>query len=102
MPSIWNKYTKVKEMSSIQNVKTYLAKIEPLVKEITPKDKDDYDEIYITLCDAKDELNIYDIIEENDKIYVIIENNKEVEDKIDKLISNEKSGIQKESILEGH
>lgn len=40
MPSIWNKYTKIKEINSNQNVKTYLTRIEPLIKEIKHKDKD--------------------------------------------------------------
>ena len=82
MPSIWNKYTKIKEINSNQNVKTYLTRIEPLIKEITPKDKDDYEIIYDSLYNLKNELNIHDIIEENDKIYVIVDNNKEINDKI--------------------
>ena len=102
MPSIWNKYTKIKEINSNQNVKTYLTRIEPLIKEITPKDKDDYDIIYDSLYNLKNELNIHDIIEENDKIYVIIDNNKEINDKIDKLIKSDELNIEKEAILEGH
>ena len=102
MPSIWNKYTKIKEINSNQNVKTYLTRIEPLIKEITPKDKDDYDIIYDSLYNLKNELNIHDIIEENDKIYVIIDNNKEINDKIDKLIKSEELNREKEAILEGH
>ena len=102
MPSIWNKYTKIKEINSNQNVKTYLTRIEPLIKEITPKDKDDYDIIYESLYNLKNGLNIHDIIEENDKIYVIIDNNKEINDKIDKLITSEELNIEKEATLEGH
>ena len=102
MPSIWNKYTKIKEINSNQNVKTYLTRIEPLIKEITPKDKDDYDIIYDSLYNLKNELNIHDIIEENYKIYVIIDNNKEINDKIDKLIKSEELNIEKEATLEGH
>ena len=89
MPSIWNKYTKIKEINSNQNIKKYLTRIEPLIKEITPKDKDDFYAIYDSLYNLKNELNIHDIIEENDKIYVIIDNNKEINDKIDKLIKSE-------------
>ena len=100
MPSIWNKYTKIKVMNSKQNIKTYLTRIEPLVKEITPKDRDDYIYIYETLSDLKTEFNIFDIFEENDKLYIIIDNNKEINDKIDKLITS--VDIEKESTLEGH
>ena len=42
---IWNKYEKIKEISN-NNIKTYLARIEPIIKEIKPKDKDDYIQIY--------------------------------------------------------
>ena len=102
MPSIWNKYTKIKEIYSTPNVKTYLTRIEPLIKEITPKNKDDYYIIYESLTNSKYELNIYDIIEENDKIYVIFDNKKEINDKIDKLISLEESNIKKEVNVKGH
>ena len=102
MPSIWNKYTKIKEINSTSSVKTYLTRIEPLVKEITPKNKDDYDIIYEKLTNLKYELNIYDIIEENDKIYVIFDNKKEINDKIDKLISLEENNIKKEVNVKGH
>ena len=99
MPSIWNKYTKIKEINSNSKVKTYLGRIEPLIKEITPKDKDEYDLIYDNLTILQNELNIYDIIEENDKIYVIIDNKKKINDEVEKVISSE---IKKESILKGH
>ena len=102
MPSIWDKYKKIKEINSNQNVKTYLTRIEPLIKEIIPKNKDDYDIIYDSLYNLKNELNIYDIIEENDKIYIIMDNNMEINDKIDKLIKSEELNIEKEAILEGH
>ena len=102
MPSIWNKYTKIKEINSNKNVKTFLTRIEPLIKEITPKDKDNYDTIYEYLYNLKNDLNIHDIIGENDKIYVIIDNNKEINNKIDKLINSEDLNIKKEVILEGH
>ena len=54
MLSVWNKYKKIKEISTTSNTKsntaskinTYLARIEPIIKEIVPKDKDAYDTIY--------------------------------------------------------
>ena len=43
MPSkIWNKYKIIKEIGSNSNIKTYLTKIEPIVKEIIPKNKEYY------------------------------------------------------------
>ena len=51
--------------------------IQPIVKEITTKSKDVYDTIIEKLKDLWEELNIYEIIEENDKIYVAIDNNDE-------------------------
>ena len=47
--SIWNKYEKIKEIENKNsNIKTYLVKIKikPLIKEIKPKDKNDYLSIY--------------------------------------------------------
>ena len=37
MPLIWNKYPKIKEINTKKNIKTYLTRIEPLVKEISPE-----------------------------------------------------------------
>ena len=72
MPSkIWSKYKIIKEIEDNSNIKTYLTKIEPIVKEIIPKNKEDY---YIIMgrlerLKLKEEINIYEIIEENDRIY---------------------------------
>ena len=44
----------------------------------------------------KDELNIYDIIEENKKIYIIIENNDQLAKKIDDLLLSGELDIEKE------
>ena len=42
MPSIWEKYQKIEEMNSNSKIKTYKAKIEPIIKEITFEDKKYY------------------------------------------------------------
>ena len=107
MPSkIWNKYKIIKEIEFNSNIKTYLTKIEPIVKEIIPKNKEDYYIIRERLERLKleEELNIYEIIEENDKIYIVIDNNNnnELLSKIDKLILSDELDIKKESIIQGH
>ena len=54
------------------------------------------------LENLKKELNIYEIIEENDRIYIIIDNNKELLSKVDKLILSNELYIKKEGIIQGH
>ena len=103
MPSkIWNKYKLIKEIKSNSNIKTYLTRIEPIIKEIIPKNKDDYYRIYERLEKLKEELNIYEIIEENDRIYIVINNNNELLSKIDKLILSDELDIKKEGNIKGH
>ena len=37
---VWEKYEKIKEIGNeYSNIKTYLARIEPIIKEIKPKNK---------------------------------------------------------------
>ena len=90
MPTkIWDKFKKIKEIeSNISNIKTYLVNIQPIIKEIIPKNKDDYFMLSKRLEKLKEEENfiIYEIIEENERIYIVIDNNKELLSKIDKLI----------------
>ena len=105
MPSkIWNKYKMIKEIEINSNIKTYLAKIEPIVKEIIPKNKEDYYIIMerLEILKLKEELNIYEIIEENERIYIVINNNNELLTKIDKLILSDELDIEKECIIKGH
>ena len=43
MPSkIWDKYIKIKELNTNSNIKTYLAGIEIIIKEILPKNITEY------------------------------------------------------------
>jgi len=107
MPSkIWNKYKKIKEIESNSNIKTYLARIEPLIIEIISKNKYDYYIIIENLeklkLELKDGLNIFEIIEENEKIYIVIDNNDELLLKINKLILSDELDIMKEGIIQGH
>jgi len=97
-------YKMIKEIKSNTNIKTYLTLIEPIVKEIKPKNKDDYYIIIERLENIKEEeeINIYDIIKENERIYIVLNNNDELLSKIDKLILSDELEIRKESIIEGH
>ena len=102
MSTIWKKYQLIKEINSnIKNIKTYLAKIEPLIKEIIPKNNEDYFTIKEKLEKLKNIIKIYDIIEEKDKFYVAIENEKKSLLKFDELMLDE-FYAEKEGILEGH
>ena len=87
--TIWNKYKLIKEINSKSNVKTYIARIEPIIKEIIPKNKEQYHSIFKNLKKLKNKIKIYDIIEENDKIYVVIDNDDELSLKIDQLLPEE-------------
>jgi len=106
MPTkIWDKYKKIEEIeSNNSNIKTYKVSIEPIVKEIIPKNKDDYFILSERLEKLKEEeeLNIYEIIEENERIYIVIDNNEELLLKIDKLILSDELDIKKEGIIQGH
>ena len=103
MPSkIWNKYKMIKELQSNENIKTYLTRIEPIIKEIIPKNKNEYYLIIERLIKLKEELHIYEIIEENERIYIVIDNNNELLSKIDKLILSNELNIMKEGIIQGH
>ena len=99
--TIWNKYTLIKEVDKKSNIKTYLARIEPIIKEISYKNKNEYLEIREKLEGIKNKIKIYDIIEEEDKIYIVIDNNNEIISEIDKLILKNESEIKKEGILKG-
>ena len=69
---VWDKYKLNKEISSKENIKTYKAIFEPIIKEITPRNNNEYDDILYYLKNYKD--IIYEIIEENNKIYVVLLN----------------------------
>ena len=104
MPSnIWNKYKIIKEINNNihTNIKTYLTRIEPIVKEIIPKNIDEYSLIKEKLEKLKNIIKIYEIIEENERFYVIIDNNDEIISKFDKLLLSEELIVKKEGILKG-
>ena len=100
MPStIGNKYTITKEISNNNSkIKTYLTKIEPVIKEIIYKDENEYYIVRERIERIKEKIKIYDILEEKERIYIVIENNKEKILEIDKLILDENE-IKKEGIV---
>ena len=100
--AIWNKYKIIKQINSNSKIKTFLTRIEPIVKEIIFKNKEEYYIIIERIEKLKEEVNIYEIIEENEKLYIVIDNNEEILSKIDKLILCDEIDIQKEGIIEGH
>ena len=97
--TIWNKYKLIKEIDKNSNIKTYLARIEPIIKEISYKDKKEYLIILERLERIKNKIKIYDIIEEENKIYLVIDNNNEIISEIDKLILKDEMILKKEGIL---
>jgi hypothetical protein len=92
---IWDKYKLIKEINVNSNIKTYLTRLEPVIKEITPKDKDDYYTILERLYKLKESSNIYEIIEENQKLYVVADNDNELLLKLDKLILSNELDLEK-------
>ena len=97
--TIWNKYKIIKEIDKNSNSKTYLARIENIIKEISYKNKNEYLVIRERIEGIKNKIKIYDIIEEENKIYLVIDNNKEIISELDKLILKDENELKKEGIL---
>ena len=102
MPSIWEKYQKIEEIDSNSKIKTYKAKIEPIIKEIIPEDRNDYYKIKEKLEIIEKKYKIIEIIEEKDKFYIVINKDDELISKIDKLLLTDELNIQKEGKIKGH
>ena len=102
MPSIWEKYQKIEEMDSNSKIKTYKAKIEPIIKEIIPEDEKDYFKIKGRLENIKRKYQIIEIIEEKDKFYIVINKDDKLISKIDELLLTDELNIQKEGKILGH
>ena len=98
--SIWDKYQKIEEIKSESKIKTYKARIEPLIKEITP-DKNEYSLIKERIEIIKKKYKIMEIIEEKDRFYIVL-NDDNLISKIDNLILTDELNIQKEGKIKGH
>ena len=70
------------------------------------KDKEECDSIIKRLKKfkkkLKEKLYIFEIIEENNLLYIVIDNNEELLLQIDKLLLSEDLDIKKEALIEGH
>ena len=101
MPNtIWNKYKKEKELDNNgSNCKSILSTIQVIIKEIHPKDNNEYYFIKENLeyLKSSNEIKIYDIIEENGKIYAVIDADSNISEQFNLLIDNQ-SVIKKEGI----
>ena len=95
MPSIWEKYQKIIEIDSNSKIKTYKAKIEPIIKEIIPEDKKDYYKILKRIEKIKEKYKIIEMIEEENKIYIVINKDDELISKINKLLITDELNIFK-------
>ena len=103
MPNtIWDKYQKIEEIDSNSKIKTYKAKIEPIIKEIIPEDKKEYFRIKKRLEIIKQKDKVIEIIEENERFYIVINNDDEIISKIEKLLFSNELNIQKQGKMEGH
>ena len=86
LQKIWTKYTILEENKSSSTIKTYLARIEHVVKIIIIKNENEYYLIKEKIEILKNEKGIYEIIGEKNKIYIVMDSNQETIHKVDELI----------------
>ena len=96
--TIWEKYSKITELgSNNQNCKNYLSVLKVIIKEIIPKDNNEYSSIKNKLEYIKHSnfFKIYDIIEELGKIYIVIDDNNQDLEKFNLILNrhNEEGNV---------
>ena len=97
----WEKYERLEEIKDgNSNTNTYSARINATVKEIKAKDKDDYIRISRRIEQLKHKIKIYDVMEENDIIYIVLDKNEE-QNKVNEFLFSEKQNIIKEGEIDG-
>ena len=69
---VWNKYKQIEQISSQENIKTYKAQLEVIVKEINTQDINQYNLVKNNLQNYEDQ--IFELIEENNKLFLILLN----------------------------
>ena len=99
-----NKYNIVKQINENKsniNSSLYLVNLKKLLvmKKIETNNFEDKTLIYNIMQRMKEEIKIYDIIEENEIIYIIFENKEEYKTKIENILENK---ILKEGMLKSH
>ncbi len=100
--SIWEKYSKIKQIQDNNSIiQSYLSKVEVIIKEIMPRNNGEYNLIKNILDNLKisNEVKIYDIFEEKEKFFVVIDNNKKDLEIFDSLFSIQEIDIIKEGII---
>ena len=102
MQKIWENYQKIEEIESKSKIKTYKVKLEPIIKEIVPEDRNDYYIIKEKLEKINKKYKLIDIIEENNKFYIVMYNDDELINKIDQLILSDELNIENEGKIDGH
>jgi len=98
---ILNKNKIIKKIELDSNIKAYITNKETIIIEVIPKGIDHYLIINEELQRIKKTFNIHEIIEDFNKLYILIDDKKELLSKIKKLISFELN-IEKQAICVGH
>ena len=100
--TVWEKYNKLEECDNENNdnFKTYLVQKNYYMKEIPFKDDEDKLSVLGKIEIMKNEIKIYDIIEEQSSIYIVIDYEKDQINKFDSLYNN--NAFKCESIIKGH
>ena len=88
-------------MLTSQNIKIVLSSLESLIIEITYEDKNEYNLIREKIHLIKDKMKIYDIKEDNNRIYIIIDRSLDKASKFRQLLLLDVKELKKESVLEG-
>jgi len=99
--TVWEKYNKLEECDNQNNdnFKTYLVQKKYYMKEIPFKTEEDKITVIGKIEIMKNEIKIYDIIEEQSSIYVVIDYEKEQINKFNCIYNND--SFKCESIIKG-
>lgn len=100
---VWEKYNKLEEYDNktTEDFKTYHVQKEYIIKELPYQNDDDKLFILGKIEIMKNELEIYDIIEEESCIYVVIDYENEKVNKFDNLYKNNNNYFHFENTLKG-
>lgn len=107
---IWSDFTKIEELKSKNNnlnIKSYLSRKDFIVEEIIEKDQEKYDKINEIIESLKiiEKMKIYAHYKEDQKIFVIIDNNEKIQEDFESSLSfnnNNNIDIKEEGILRDH